>query len=227
MATAQILVVDDEDSILRLMTFLLKSAGYNVSTAKNGETALEKIKSNAYELIVLDYMMPRIDGYHILKIVKNQYPQTGVIIVTGKGDENVAVDLMKAGADDYVTKPFEGPKLVETVKRVLEIRKKRINQASKVQKTKELAFVGSIATGVNEDVTYQGVHYHIQTEDMGKEACIIRSTVFAKGIIVAKREVDYRKVAQQENLREIVTVLVRRLHKYMRESLLNGQFKLD
>lgn len=219
-----VLVVDDEESVLRLITFLLKSAGFNVFTAKNAETALERFEKNNIELVILDYMMPRIDGMEVLKILKDRYENISVIIVTGKGNEDVAVELMKAGADDYVTKPFEGPKLLETVKHVLERRKVGLQQDNKERKTKELASIGSIATGVNEDVSYNGIQYHVQTEDMGEEACIIRSTIFTKGTIVSKREVDYSKVKHQKNRRDIVTVLVRRLHKYMRESLLDGHF---
>ncbi len=224
MSKERILVVDDEDSVLRLISFLLKSGGYTVSTAKNGETALEKLESEKIELVILDYMMPRIDGFKVLKTIKDRYKNVGVIMVTGKGNESVAVDLMKAGADDYVTKPFEGPKLLETVKNILKQRKADISQNNKDRKTKELASVGSIATGLNEDVDYNNVKYHIQTEDMGADATIIRSTIFSKGIIIAKREVGYAKVSQQENARDIVTALVRRLHKYMRDRLLEGQF---
>jgi signal transduction histidine kinase len=120
---SKILIVDDEKIILELTSIILKNRGYEVFTASNPLAGFEIIEAVSPELVLLDYMMPNMDGFAALKRIKEQYPDTYVIMFTGKGSEEIAVRLMKAGASDYVLKPFNNQDLAERIANVLHIRK--------------------------------------------------------------------------------------------------------
>lgn len=118
----KILVVDDEVVIVDLTALLLRGRGFEVMTAHNGEECLELISKEPPALVLLDYMMPVMDGETALKKIVQLYPDTYVIMFTGKGSEEVAVRLMKAGAADYLQKPFVNSSLLERIDTVLQIR---------------------------------------------------------------------------------------------------------
>ena len=117
-----ILVIDDEESILNLLAIILRNRGYTVATANNAKIGLELVASLKPSLVLLDYMMPGIDGLEALKKIRTEYPDTYVIMFTGKGSEEIAVELMKAGASDYILKPFSNQNLVERIESVLRTR---------------------------------------------------------------------------------------------------------
>ncbi len=117
----KILVVDDEKDILELIEFNLSNNGYQVMTTTSGEEALELIKKNEFDLIVLDIMLPGIDGLDICKIIKaDKYiSHIPVIMVTAKTEEIDRVTGFEIGADHYITKPFSPRELLAIVKSVL------------------------------------------------------------------------------------------------------------
>lgn len=119
----RILVVDDERVILELTSMILKSRGYQVVTVSNGADALALAEQEAYELVLLDYMMPGMDGMMVLQRLRELCPDTAVIMFTGKGNEEIAVDLMKAGASDYLLKPFNHQNFLERIENVLRLRR--------------------------------------------------------------------------------------------------------
>ena len=119
----RILVVDDEKIILELTSMILKSKGFNVLTANGGEEGLRLVDEYNPSVVLLDYMMPVMDGMTVLKKIRKSFPDTYVIMFTGKGSEEIAVELMKAGASDYVLKPFNNQDLVERIENVLKIRR--------------------------------------------------------------------------------------------------------
>jgi signal transduction histidine kinase len=122
-----VLIIDDEKVILDLTSIILKNRGYSVHTAADAATGLQIIEEFGPELVLLDYMMPRMDGLTLLKEVKQRFPDTYVIMFTGKGSEEIAVELMKAGASDYVLKPFNNQDLADRIENVLRIRKVELN----------------------------------------------------------------------------------------------------
>ena len=121
MSKGRILVVDDEFYIVHILYFSLGMEGYEVITALDGEQALEKLKTEKPDLIVLDIMMPKLDGYEVCKAIKSS-PETRhipVILLSAKGrnvDQKLGFDV---GADDYITKPFSPRKLVERINQLL------------------------------------------------------------------------------------------------------------
>lgn len=121
MSKGKILVVDDEIYIVHILDFSLGMEGYEVVTALDGEQALAKVKTEGPDLIVLDIMMPKLDGYETCKILKAD-PETKripVILLSAKG-RNVDQQMgFQVGADDYITKPFSPRKLVERINVIL------------------------------------------------------------------------------------------------------------
>jgi two-component system alkaline phosphatase synthesis response regulator PhoP len=121
MSKGKILVVDDEIYIVHILDFSLGMEGYEVITALDGEQALERMKSEKPDLVVLDIMMPKLDGYEVCKSIKSNptTKQTPVILLSAKGrnvDQKLGFDV---GADDYITKPFSPRKLVERINQLL------------------------------------------------------------------------------------------------------------
>ncbi len=119
--TEKIVVIEDEDDILEVIAYNLKREGYEVVTSTSGEDGLEKIEKSSPHLVVLDLMLPEIDGIELCRKLKSD-PLTRaipVIMVTAKGEESDVVLGLGVGADDYITKPFSPRELVARVKAVL------------------------------------------------------------------------------------------------------------
>ena len=113
-----ILVVDDEPRIIEAVSMNLELEGYQVSAARNGYEALQKLTEDLPDLIILDVMMPEIDGFETLRKIR-EVSTVPVIMLTVKGEEIDKVKGLDLGADDYVTKPFSPKELVSRVKAVL------------------------------------------------------------------------------------------------------------
>lgn len=118
-----VLVVDDEKLNLDLISILLRNRGFRALVASSAMEALSIIEAESPEVAIVDYMMPGMDGFSALKEIKRRFPDTYVIMFTGKGSEEIAVELMKAGASDYILKPFVNKDLIERVQKVLQIRR--------------------------------------------------------------------------------------------------------
>ena len=125
----KILVVDDEKDILELIEYNLTMNGYKVETAGSGEIALELLNKNDYDLILLDIMLPGMDGLDICKKIKfdQHKSEIPVIMVTAKGEEIDRVTGLEIGADYYVTKPFSPRELLAIVKAALRRNIKNLN----------------------------------------------------------------------------------------------------
>jgi two-component system phosphate regulon response regulator PhoB len=121
MAKEKILVVDDEEDILELIQYNLTREGYQVIGAVSGEEALEKARSKSFDLIVLDLMLPGIDGLEVAKSLKSEEKtkQVPIVMLTAKGEEADIVTGLELGADDYVTKPFSPRILVARIRAAL------------------------------------------------------------------------------------------------------------
>jgi DNA-binding response OmpR family regulator len=114
----RILVVDDEESIVHLIAYNLRRAGYDVLTAANGEDALAVARQASPDLVILDLMLPGMDGFDVLKELRRG-AEIPVLLLTARGEEIDRVVGFELGADDYVTKPFSPRELVGRVKAIL------------------------------------------------------------------------------------------------------------
>jgi DNA-binding NtrC family response regulator len=119
---ARILVVDDEEIVTRSCLRILGGGDYAVECAQDGLEALKKIDEDPYDIVILDIMMPRMDGMEVLRRVKESHPDIDVIMVTGLSQIDTAVQSMKLGAFDYLPKPFDPDELKLVVKRAVERR---------------------------------------------------------------------------------------------------------
>jgi len=118
--TNQILLIDDEEESCQALSLLLNRSGYLVESCHSGEKALSLLKKHSYELIISDLFLPGVSGIDILKQVKEDSPQTCVILITGNASAETAVEAMKEGAFDYITKPFNFERLKLQVAKALE-----------------------------------------------------------------------------------------------------------
>jgi two-component system, OmpR family, alkaline phosphatase synthesis response regulator PhoP len=126
MKKGKVLVVDDEVNITQILEFSIGSEGFDVITAQNGEEAIEKARREQPDLIILDIMMPKIDGYEACRILKAN-PLTKnipVVLLTAKGRDIDKRLGMEVGATDYIVKPFSPNKLVERINQLLSCHKK-------------------------------------------------------------------------------------------------------
>ncbi len=118
--TAQILLIDDEKESCLALSTLLRQVGYAVTSTHSGEAALDLLQNQSFDLIISDLFLPGISGIDILKKVKESSPRTCFILITGNASAETAVEAMKEGAFDYVTKPFNFEKLKLQVAKALE-----------------------------------------------------------------------------------------------------------
>jgi DNA-binding NtrC family response regulator len=121
--TARILVVDDEEIVLRSCLRVLEGSGHEAEAVPSGAEALARIDSGRYDVLVLDIMMPKMDGIEVLRRVKETHPDIEVIMITGLSQIDTAVRAMKLGAFDYLPKPFDPDELKLAVERALERRR--------------------------------------------------------------------------------------------------------
>ncbi|HET7275898.1 MAG TPA: diguanylate cyclase [Longimicrobiaceae bacterium] len=165
----RILVVDDHPDNIEIISARLSSRGFDIETAANGQEALDKIHDNPPQLILLDVMMPVMDGYEVSRRIKgdNGLPYIPIILVTARDSTEDKVEGLDAGADDYLTKPINFPELEARVRSMLRI--KRL-QDELDEKNRELEFVNkklrklSITDGLTELFNHRHVHELLHEE---------------------------------------------------------------
>ena len=118
MNKTHILAVDDDPAIIKLVCTNLKARGYEVTTAVDGEEALEAVEGNYVDLIILDLMMPKLDGVEVCRRIR-EWSDVPIIVLSARGDEKDKVKCLELGADDYLTKPFGIAELMARIKTAL------------------------------------------------------------------------------------------------------------
>jgi DNA-binding response OmpR family regulator len=147
----RVLIVDDEKEMRNLLTICLKPYGYHIDEAQTGFDALQKIMDQKYDLIMLDVMMPTVDGFEVLTNVREMIDKdVPIILLTALGDTERIVEGLQLGADDYIVKPFEPKELVARIQSVLR-RAGKLGQSGDTFKLHELLFEESKLR-----VSYQG-----------------------------------------------------------------------
>lgn len=117
--TSKILVVDDEESIVELLKYNLEQAGFEVTTAMDGQKAFDLVRSETFDLVVLDLMIPGMDGLDVCKQMRINQITTPILMLTAKDEEFDKVLGLELGADDYMTKPFSPREVIARVRAIL------------------------------------------------------------------------------------------------------------
>lgn len=113
---AKVLIIEDEESIRRLIRYDLQSVGYEVDSASDGETGFDLALSNLYEVIIIDWMLPKKDGLTVIRDLRANGNKSILIMITAKDEEADILEAFDAGADDYITKPFSPRQLQARIK---------------------------------------------------------------------------------------------------------------
>ena len=142
-----ILVVDDEESMREFLSIMLSREGYQVTTAEDGAQALICLNSSTYDLIISDIKMPRLNGFQLLAHVRQYCPETMMIMITAFSTTEEAVDAMKRGAYDYITKPFKNEEIRLIVKNALERRALRREALRKKSQPEQRSVYSSLIGG--------------------------------------------------------------------------------
>jgi len=164
-----ILVVDDEKNIVQLARLYLDQEGFQVESASDGAQALEKAKAVRPDLIILDIMMPELDGLAVCKELRKT-SNVPIIILTARGDDVDRVVGLELGADDYVTKPFNPRELVARVKAVL----RRANQSVDVESEAPLEADGLRLDAARREVTLEGKEITLRAKEFDLLAAFMR-----------------------------------------------------
>ena len=135
MEAMKMMLVDDEERFLATTKKLLAKKGYDVLTAISGAEALEKLRTQNIHVVILDVKMPGMDGIETLKAVKSKYPMVEVIMLTGHGTVESAVEGLKSGATDYLTKPTDVNDLIAKAEEAFE-KRQRLEEKIRVAQTR-------------------------------------------------------------------------------------------
>lgn len=114
-----ILVIEDDEMILRTLEFRLKKDGYQVTAVADGKAAMEQLQEGAFELVITDLMIPYVTGLEVLSYIKSEKKELPVIVLSGADEENTIMEAFNIGADDFIAKPFSPGELSLRVKRFL------------------------------------------------------------------------------------------------------------
>ncbi len=162
----KILIVDDEINICMLLSKFLTRNGFDVKTATSGSSAFDILSKETFNLVLSDFRLEDTDGREILKKIKSSYPGTGVIIITGYSDIKLAVELIKMGAYDYITKPLYPDEILNTVNKALETQEA-------LAENKELAVVAK------EKPVRAAVHNFIVGQSSGSKELVRQIEIIA------------------------------------------------
>jgi DNA-binding NtrC family response regulator len=132
-----ILVMDDELSVAKGLELILTEEGYEVDLAMTGRDALETFGRKEFDLLVADLRLPDIDGMDVIRAVKEQRPQTGVVVITGYASVNSAVESMRLGAFDYLAKPFTEDQIKNSIGEALREKRRKLAKTSPVRAESE------------------------------------------------------------------------------------------
>jgi len=217
-AETRVLVVDDEQSMRELLGIMLKQVGYAVTLASGGEAAIETLKTDAFDLVITDLRMRKVDGLAVLRAAKEHSPRTVVLVVTAFASTETAVEAMKLGAYDYVTKPFKLDELRLTIANALE--RKRLqdeNRELKRQLRREHGFDGFIGKSPRMLEVFETIR---KTADSG-------STVMITGESGTGKELVARAVHEESARRTgpFVSVNCGAIPETLMESELFGHVK--
>jgi len=214
---AYILVVDDEKNIVKGIKFSLEQDGMKVDVAYDGEEALNLAKTNTYDLIILDVMLPKIDGTEICQRIR-EFSAVPVVMVTAKGDDMDKIMGLEYGADDYITKPFNILELKARIKAILR-RAKHENSNTK----------NHIITVRSISIDTQSRRVFVSEQEISltaKEYDLLEYLMINKGTVYTREQLLAKLWSVTENTGDVrtVDVHVRRLREKIEENPSNPQY---
>jgi two-component system, OmpR family, alkaline phosphatase synthesis response regulator PhoP len=175
----RILLVEDETNLRRTVSDLLKSDGYNVESSGDGMEAQDMAMSHPYDLIILDVMLPSRNGFDICRHLRKNGVNTPILMLTARSELNNKVQGLKAGGDDYLTKPFETPELQARVEALL-----RRSAAGSRPDVKSYEF-----DGIHVDFTTARVTRKGKVTELGERECrLLRYLVERRGMVLSRDE---------------------------------------
>lgn len=182
----KVLIVDDEEHIIELITFNLELKGYEVDSASDGEEALQKFKKIKPDLILLDIMLPKINGIEVCRRIREseELPDVAIIMLTARGMEKDKVEGLEVGADDYITKPFSIQELMARIKAVM----RRWNTLPKEREFEHLEYGALQIDPQNYEVYKNGAKLDLTLKEFEllKLLAVNRGKVFSRNDLLDK-----------------------------------------
>ena len=177
----KLLLVDDEGKLLEALAHILKKNGYLVDTAVDGETGLELAMTDAYDLVILDWMMPGKDGMAVLKELRRNSVNTPVLFLTARDSAEDRVAGLDAGADDYLIKPFSTEELLA--------RLRALSRRQNKELTENIISVGNLTLNLMHcEATYRGEPIHLTV----KESLLLELLMRNSGQVITKERILYK-----------------------------------
>lgn len=156
----RLLIVDDEPAIIKGLKFSLEQDGYLIDAAYDGEEAIDMFKNGEYDLVVLDVMLPKMDGFKVLQRIRER-SDVPVIMLTAKGEDMDRILGLEYGADDYLTKPFNILELKARIKAIF----RRINSSKDKKQEETIRFKNMIINLANRSVTIDGKEVNLTAKE--------------------------------------------------------------
>lgn len=216
----KVLVVDDERPLTEIVQFLLEKEGYQVTCAFDGLSALEKVLDDEPDLVLLDQMLPVMNGVEVCRQLRLRQKTMPVMMLTARDSENDKVKGLESGADDYVTKPFSNRELVARVHALLR-RQKSLSQS--VPKDSYLR-IGSLTIDQANGLVYQGEQSVDITE---REFSLLCYLIDRRGVVVTRQQL-LQEVWQSRGNEDsrVVDVCIKRLREKIEEDPKNPKYIL-
>lgn len=217
MSKETVLIVDDEEDILELIKYNLKTEGYSIITAMTGEAAIKIAKNQRPDIIVLDLMLPGIDGMEVTRYLKkdSQTEDIPIVMLTAKGDESDIVAGLELGANDYMSKPFSPKELVARIRAILRRReKKSLSPVSTVRTQGDLVIDRSkhavTLKGEPVDLTYS--EFELLSFLFEKRGWVftrnqIVDAIHGEDYAVTERSIDVIIVGLRKKLKEVAPLI--------------------
>ena len=218
MDKAKILVVDDEESMCKFMQIMLKKEGYCVSTSQDAPTALERIKSENYDLVIADLMMPEMSGLELLSQAKSANPDLDFIVMTAFASVDSAIEALKKGAFDYITKPFKVDEIKIAVRKSLE-QKEIVHENVQLKKELKTRFDFDCFIGNSPEI--------VKLKKIAEKISISDSTVLIQGESGTGKELIARAIHYHSprSNKPFITINCAALPENLLESELFGHVK--
>jgi len=213
MSKETILIVDDEEDILELIKYNLKSEGYQILTAQTGEAAIKIARQSQLDLLILDLMLPGIDGLEVTRYLKNNASTRDlpIVMLTAKGEESDVVTGLELGANDYISKPFSPKVLIARIRAILRRRRKQSEDSGNQIRQEGDMMIDT----ARHKVTIEGVPLDLTLSEFGLLAFLAdkKGWVFTRGQIVdAIRGENY--AVTERSIDVIIVGLRKKLKNY-------------